>query len=132
MYPAYRVAVVITALVTVTLARELFPISVGQLLANLTMFQAVLAVLGDGLHLPVHHDLAELVPGHHSWNSQCHRSLQMRSMPAVGGEGQPEPLGRDLLGGRAAQGRDGQGAVEPVRPRNRLAEPRSSAPPAFP
>ncbi|MDP4503771.1 acyltransferase family protein [Nonomuraea turcica] len=41
LYPAYWLAIAVTALVTVTLGRDLFPISAGQVLANLTMFQAV-------------------------------------------------------------------------------------------
>lgn len=41
LYPAYWLAIAVTAFVTVTLGRDLFPISAGQVLANLTMFQAV-------------------------------------------------------------------------------------------
>ncbi|MBF8194275.1 acyltransferase [Nonomuraea sp. K274] len=41
LYPAYWVGIVITALVTVTLGQSLFQVSLPQVLANLTMFQAV-------------------------------------------------------------------------------------------
>ncbi|MEU8359429.1 acyltransferase [Nonomuraea sp. NPDC048882] len=41
LYPAYWIGIVITAVVTVTLGQGLFQISLPQVLANLTMFQAV-------------------------------------------------------------------------------------------
>lgn len=41
LYPAYWIGIVITAVVTVTLGQGLFQVSLPQVLANLTMFQAV-------------------------------------------------------------------------------------------
>ncbi|GAA2214566.1 acyltransferase [Nonomuraea monospora] len=41
LYPAYWVGIAITAVVTVTLGQGLFHVSLPQVLANLTMFQAV-------------------------------------------------------------------------------------------
>ncbi|GAA1636036.1 acyltransferase [Nonomuraea maheshkhaliensis] len=41
LYPAYWIGIAITAVVTVTLGQGLFQVSLPQVLANLTMFQAV-------------------------------------------------------------------------------------------
>ncbi len=41
LYPAYWIGIVITAVMTVTLGQGLFQVSLPQVLANLTMFQAV-------------------------------------------------------------------------------------------
>jgi peptidoglycan/LPS O-acetylase OafA/YrhL len=41
LYPAYWVGIAVTTLVTVTLGAGLFSVSIGQVLGNLTMFQAV-------------------------------------------------------------------------------------------
>jgi peptidoglycan/LPS O-acetylase OafA/YrhL len=44
LYPAYWLAVALTALVTVTLGRDMFEVSPFQVLVNLTMFQSVIDV----------------------------------------------------------------------------------------